>query len=183
MPPNIKPPRVAPPVASRRKLGGRSGWKTALVVDPDADNRKRVIRLLREAAGEPTEAPEPSNASNASSKPAEQRLAIHEAEDGSAAWALVEVVKPDLVVTEILLEGLSGLQLLRRLRDKHGKQAPVVFFVTEMSNEVDRYWALRNGAGAYVIKPYEDEFLRKRSAKLFDEGDEGGLELDSWPIP
>ena len=59
----------------------------------------------------------------------------------------------------------------------------MVFFVTEMSNEVDRYWALRNGAGAYVIKPYEDEFLRKRSAKLFDEGDEGGLELDSWPIP
>lgn len=176
MPPTITPPRVAPPVASRRKPGGRGSWKTALVVDPDADNRKRVSRLLREAAGEPAESADPS-------KGPEQRLAIHEAENGSAAWALIEVVKPDLVVAEILLEGLSGLQLLRRLRDKFGKQAPVVFFVTEMSNEVDRYWALRNGAGAYVIKPYEDEFLRKRSAKLFDEGDEGGLELDSWPIP
>ena len=113
MPPTITPPRVAPPIASRRKPGGRGSWKTALVVDPDADNRKRVIRLLREAAGEPTE-------SSDASKP-EQRLAIHEAENGSAAWALVEVVKPDLVVAEILLEGLSGLQLLRRLRDKYGK--------------------------------------------------------------
>lgn len=159
---------------SDRKPGARGSWKTALVVDPDPDNRKRVIRLLREAAGE---------AADGSASPGGgQRLAIHEAENGNAAWALVEVVKPDLVVSEILLEGLSGLQLLRRLRDKYGKAAPVVFFVTEMSNEVDRYWALRNGAGAYVIKPYEDEFLRKRSAKLFDEGDEGGLELDSWPI-
>lgn len=158
---------------SGRKPGKRSSWKTALVVDPDAEQRKRVIRLLREAAGESPE----------SAKPDQQRLAIHEAENGTAAWALVEVVKPDLVVAEILLEGLSGLQLLRRLRDKFGKQAPVVFFVTEMSNEVDRYWALRNGAGAYVIKPYEDEFLRKRSAKLFEEGDEGGLELDNWPLP
>lgn len=144
------------------------------MIDPDAEQRKRIIRLLREAAGELSEQ---------TPKAPEQRLAIHEAENGTAAWALVEVVKPDLVVAEVLLEGLSGLQLLRRLRDKFGKQAPVVFFVTEMSNEVDRYWALRNGAGAYVIKPYEDEFLRKRSAKLFDEGDEGGLELDSWPIP
>jgi twitching motility two-component system response regulator PilH len=178
MPPTITPPRVAPPVVSARKAGGRGSWKTALVVDPDAENRKRVIRLLRQAAGEPEEPAESDP-----SKGPEQRLAIHEAENGSAAWALVEVVKPDLLVSEILLEGLSGLQLLRRLREKYGKQAPVVFFVTEMSNEVDRYWALRNGAGAYVIKPYEDEFLRKRSAKLFDEGDEGGLELDGWPIP
>lgn len=172
MPATITPPRVAPPVVSGR---ARGSWKTALVVDPDVDNRKRVIRLLRQAAGEVV-----GEGADSSSKA--QRLAIHEAENGNAAWALVEVVKPDLVVSEILLEGLSGLALLRRLRDRYGKNAPVVFFVTEMSNEVDRYWALRNGAGAYVIKPYDDEFLRKRSAKLFDEGDEGGLELDSWPI-
>jgi len=181
VPPTITPPRVAPAKIAPGKIapgkpGKRGGsWRTALVVDPDADNRKRVIRLLREAAGEP--APEAEPVAQAGS-----RLSIHEAEDGNAAWALVEAVKPDLIIAEVLLEGLSGLALLRRLREKYGKQAPVVFFVTDMSNEVDRYWALRNGAGAYIIKPYEDEFLRKRSAKLFDEGDEGGLELDSWPL-
>jgi twitching motility two-component system response regulator PilH len=172
LPSTITPPRVKAPIVT--KPGAPVpvvAWKTALVVDPDADNRKRIIRLLREAAGPET-------------KPGEQRLAVHEADNGNAAWALVEVVKPDLVVAEVLLEGLSGLQLLRRLRDRYGKQAPAVFFVTEMSNEVDRYWALRNGASAYVIKPYEDEFLRKRSAKLFEDGelDKGGLDLDSWPL-
>jgi twitching motility two-component system response regulator PilH len=187
VPPTITPPRVAPAKVTPAKPGKRGGsWKTALVVDPDADNRQRVIRLLREAAGEiaPAEPGEPAAPAPAPepAKQADSRLSIHEAEDGNAAWALVEVVKPDLIIAEVLLEGLSGLALLRRLREKYGKQAPVVFFITDMSNEVDRYWALRNGAGAYIIKPYDDEFLRKRSAKLFDEGDEGGLELDSWPL-
>jgi twitching motility two-component system response regulator PilH len=104
---------------------------------------------------------------------------VHEADNGSAAWALVEVVKPDLVVAEILLEGQSGMQLLRRLRDRYGAQAPAVIFVTSMSNEVDRYWALRNGANAYVIKPFDDEFLRTRAIKYFEDRRDGGLDLDS----
>jgi DNA-binding response OmpR family regulator len=91
----------------------------------------------------------------------------------------VEVVKPDLVVAEILLEGQSGMQLLRRLRDRYGAQAPAVIFVTSMSNEVDRYWALRNGATAYVIKPFDDEFLRTRAIKYFEDRRDGGLDLDS----
>lgn len=171
VPPRPAPPKVAPPATA--KSGAKPGaWKTILVVDPDADNRKRVVELLREAA---------SNASDqAAGAPAASRtLAVHEAENGSAAWALVEVVKPDLVVAEILLEGLSGMQLLRRLRDRYAKEAPAVIFVTSMSNEVDRYWALRNGATAYVIKPFDDEFLRSRATKYFEDRRDGGLDLDS----
>lgn len=142
-----------------------------------------MVRLLRDATS-----PKPGEAS---SPPA-----IHEADDGHAAWALIEVTKPDLIVTEILLEGLSGLQLLRRIREHFGGQArptfgavnqnrpsatekiPAVFFVTDMSNEVDRYWALRNGAAAYVIKPYDDDFLRQRVAKVLANE---GVELSAWP--
>ncbi|KIG12602.1 putative response regulator [Enhygromyxa salina] len=149
-------------------------WKTIMVVDPDTDNRKRVIGLLREAAlragSSDTATPPPPDA---------RTLAVHEADNGSAAWALIEVVKPDLVVAEILLEGLSGMQLLRRLRDRYGGEAPATMFVTSMSNEVDRYWALRNGATAYVIKPFDDEFLRTRATKFFEDRVDGGLDLDS----
>ena len=153
------PPRVAP-------QAGAKASKTILIVDPDAEHRERVIRVLREAA-EGTD---------------EDKLTFQEAENGAAAWALVEVVKPDLVVAEILLEGFSGMQLLRRLKERYGTEAPAVFFVTELSHEVDRYWALRNGAAAFVVKPYEDEFLRKRGVKFFEAGD-GELELDSsWPL-
>ena len=141
-----------------------------MVVDPDTDNRKRVIELLREAA---------KNTTQTDDEASQRALAVHEAENGNAAWALVEVVKPDLVVTEILLEGLSGMQLLRRLRERYAAEAPAVIFVTSMSNEVDRYWALRNGATAYIIKPFDDGFLRTRATKFFDDGDEDGFDLDA----
>ncbi len=162
------PPAVPPVVGA--KLGA---WKTILVVDPDVENRQRVIALLRESA-------EAAGEVGAGAVPRSARtLAIHEADNGSAAWALVEVVKPDLVVAEILLEGQSGMQLLRRLRERYGDQAPSVIFVTSMSNEVDRYWALRNGATAYVIKPFDDDFLRTRAIKYFEDRRDGGLDLDS----
>jgi CheY-like chemotaxis protein len=176
----IAAPKIAAPPA---KLGGTmaaklGAWKTILVVDPDVENRKRVITLLRDSA----EAAGPSRTAESAEAAAprgDRSLAVHEADNGSAAWALVEVVKPDLVVAEILLEGQSGMQLLRRLRDRYGAQAPAVIFVTSMSNEVDRYWALRNGANAYVIKPFDDEFLRTRAIKYFEDRRDGGLDLDS----
>jgi CheY-like chemotaxis protein len=178
-PPKIAAPKIAaPPVKAGAKLGA---WKTILVVDPDVENRKRVIALLRssaEAAG-PGRAAEPAEPVGPGATRGDRSLAVHEADNGSAAWALVEVVKPDLVVAEILLEGQSGMQLLRRLRDRYGAQAPAVIFVTSMSNEVDRYWALRNGANAYVIKPFDDEFLRTRAIKYFEDRRDGGLDLDS----
>jgi CheY-like chemotaxis protein len=189
----IAAPKIAaPPAAAAAKLGA---WKTILVVDPDVENRKRVIALLRdsaEAAG-PTRAAAAAAATQVADGAdgvigtmgtmgvprGDRSLAVHEADNGSAAWALVEVVKPDLVVAEVLLEGQSGMQLLRRLRDRYGAQAPSVIFVTSMSNEVDRYWALRNGANAYVIKPFDDEFLRTRAIKYFEDRRDGGLDLDS----
>jgi twitching motility two-component system response regulator PilH len=157
------PPKVSSKAPPKIQAGR---GKTVLVVDGDREHRARLVRLLRDATnrkpGEPGSPP-----------------AIHEADDGHAAWALIEVTKPDLIVTEILIEGLSGLQLLRRVREQFNgnERPPSVFFVTDMSNEVDRYWALRNGAAAYVIKPYDDEFLRQRVAKvLANEGAES-----AWP--
>jgi DNA-binding response OmpR family regulator len=41
-----------------------------------------------------------------------------------------------------------------------------------MSRESDRYWALRNGAHAYVIKPYEDEVLFARIRQVLAAGSE-----------
>ncbi|GEM_PF-1537062 len=152
----VPAPEVSAPKVSAPKIDD-GGWQTVVVVEPDPEARTRLVRILREASGE---AKDPS-----------RRLAIHEAANGNVAWTLVETVKPDLVVSEILLEGLSGMQLLRRLGERYEKDAPRMLFVTQMSNEVDRYWALRNGAAAFVIKPYEDEFLRDRSTKLLNKVD------------
>jgi DNA-binding response OmpR family regulator len=159
---------IAPPKVSSSKTGapkiGTAKKKVVLVVEPDAEIRARIVRAVKQAAGAEGD-----------------RISIHEAENGSAAWALVEVVKPDLVIAEVLLEGMSGLQLLRRLAERYPQDRPPIFFVTEMGNEVDRYWALKNGANAYVVKPFDDEFLEARAAEFFANGGESARD-SGWPL-
>jgi twitching motility two-component system response regulator PilH len=117
-----------------------------IVADPDARERLRVQELLR--------------------APAEElglELEVHPASDGQVALGLIEQLRPALVLTEILLEGLSGLSILRRLRATLPQgQVPPFVFVTTMARESDRYWGLRNGALGYVMKPYEDDLLQNR---------------------
>jgi twitching motility two-component system response regulator PilH len=87
---------------------------------------------------------------------------LHHAVDGREALTLIELHRPALVLAEVLLEGGSGLALLRRLRRLRGAAAPPFIFVTTMARESDRYWGLRNGAHGYVMKPYEDDVLQAK---------------------
>ncbi|HEY8375870.1 MAG TPA: response regulator [Nannocystis sp.] len=117
-----------------------------VVADPDPRERARMERLVRLPADE-----------------LGLQLEVHSAADGPSALALIEQRRPALVLTEILLEGISGLALLRRLRaNLPAGQVPPFIFVTTMARESDRYWGLRNGAHAYVMKPYEDDLLQTR---------------------
>jgi twitching motility two-component system response regulator PilH len=123
--------------------------KAVVVADPDAEHRRRIVGIV-ERAGEQ----------------AELELTVHEAADGSTAEELIEEVDPALVVTEVLLDGQSGLQLLRKARSVEERQDLRWVFVSSLNREVDRYWALRNGADAYVMRPYEDDALLARLVKL-----------------
>jgi twitching motility two-component system response regulator PilH len=132
--------------------------RQVVIADPDPEIRTRIARIIAEAAG---------NAGHS--------IEIHEADDGFTAQALVQSHRPDLVVTEVLLEGHSGFSILRSLRELKRDTMPVFIFVTEFAHEVDRYWGLRSGAGAYVMKPFEDEVLQDRVSRFFEEGP-GALE-------
>jgi len=127
-----------------------------VVAEPEAEERRRLSALVTRAAAEVGAAAE-----------------IHEVVDGSEALRMIEAHRPPLVVGEVLLPKLSALQLLRRLRDAEPTTPlPRFILVTAMSRESDRYWALRNGAHAYVIKPYEDEVLFARIRQVLITGAE-----------
>ncbi len=127
-----------------------------VVAEPEAEERLRLSTLVTRAAAELDTAVE-----------------IHEVSDGAEAHRVIEAHRPPLVVGEVLLPKLSGLQLLRRLRDAQPPiPLPRFILVTAMSRESDRYWALRNGAHAYVIKPYEDEVLFARIRQVLAAGHE-----------
>ena len=89
--------------------------------------------------------------------------------DGTTAMALWSDHPPRLVVCEVLLSGISGLALLRRMKADRPAMPPVVF-VTRMARDSDRYWGLRNGAHAYLPQPYDDAQLLARVRDALDKG-------------
>lgn len=72
--------------------------------------------------------------------------------------------KPDVVLLDIKLPGINGLEVLKRIRDKD-KQIPVVMF-TALGNDLTRKEAQDLGATNYIIKPFNMLELEGVVAKL-----------------
>lgn len=76
---------------------------------------------------------------------------VHVARDGMAALDLFEVVDPDLVLLDVMLPRLSGIDVCRQLRKQ--SQVPIIM-VTAKGAEIDTVVGLEVGADDYVSKPY-----------------------------
>lgn len=73
------------------------------------------------------------------------------ASDGQEALQLFRLLRPDLVLLDIHLPGMDGIDVLRAIRDD--SQTPVIM-VTALADDVDKLLALRLGADDYVVKPF-----------------------------
>jgi DNA-binding response OmpR family regulator len=82
-----------------------------------------------------------------------------EAGDGDLALALVEQERPDLVVLDLMLPGIDGLTICRRLRSR--SELPVIM-LTARAEEADRIVGLELGADDYVTKPFSPRELAAR---------------------
>src|SRR5688572_11578816 len=81
--------------------------------------------------------------------------------DGPSAVAAAAVRRPDLVVLDIMLPGLDGLEVMRRLREDSEERVPVIL-LTAKGEESDRVVGLRQGADDYVVKPFSPRELVAR---------------------
>jgi len=75
------------------------------------------------------------------------------AHDGEQALATAERERPELVVLDLMLPRIGGLEVMRRLRTA-GADAPAVILLTARGEEADRISGLRLGADDYVVKPF-----------------------------
>jgi len=108
------------------------------------------------------------------------------AHSGEEALALAEHQRPDLVVLDVMLPGLSGFDVCRKLRER----GPVpVILLTARGEEADRVWGLDLGADDYLTKPFSHRELlariravarRSSAAQTPDQGSVtvGELEID-----
>jgi two-component system, OmpR family, response regulator ResD len=84
------------------------------------------------------------------------------APDGAAALELAREARPDLVVLDLMLPGMDGLEVMRRLRATgNGRRLPVIL-LTAKGEPADRVIGLRLGADDYVAKPFSPAELVAR---------------------
>jgi DNA-binding response OmpR family regulator len=133
-----------------------------LVVDDDQTVREVVVSYLRAGGHE-----------------------VSEAGDGESALTAMARHRADLVVLDLMLPGVGGLEVCRRLRET--TEVPIIM-LTALGSEMDRVMGLRLGADDYVTKPFSprelvlrvDSVLRRvgqrasRGAPVVD----GGLVVD-----
>jgi DNA-binding response OmpR family regulator len=90
-------------------------------------------------------------------------LETRHAPDGQSAISLAEEWPPDLVVLDLMLPGIDGLEVCRRLRAARESQPPVpVIMLTALDEEGDRVLGLETGADDYVTKPFSPRELALR---------------------
>ena len=111
------------------------------------------------------------------------------AADGQAALDAFEAAKPDLILLDLMLPRIDGLEVFRRIRDRRNGTA--VIMLTARGEETDRVVGLELGADDYVAKPFSPREIvlrvravlrRTRTRAAQPEGEEplrfGDLEVD-----
>ena len=82
-------------------------------------------------------------------------LLVTLASDGVEALEQIETQRPDLVVLDIVMPRMNGYEVCRRLKaDPKTQGVPVVMCSTK-GEEFDRYWGMKQGADAYIAKPFQ----------------------------
>ena len=80
--------------------------------------------------------------------------------DGAVAVAAVRASKPDLVILDLMLPGLSGLEILAQLRADPETQSLPVMMLTAKGQGRDREAAERAGANHFMTKPFSNDDMR-----------------------
>jgi two-component system, OmpR family, phosphate regulon response regulator PhoB len=97
--------------------------------------------------------------------------------DGLTAWELVESAPPSLVVLDLSLPGLGGLDILRRLRtaeDREGRWRIPIIVLSGRDSETDRIVGLDLGADDYLVKPFSPGELAARARSVLRRSAESG---------
>jgi two-component system phosphate regulon response regulator PhoB len=97
---------------------------------------------------------------------ARQDFEVSRTADGEEALLLAEEEAPDVVILDWMIEGISGLEVCRRLRRKPATANIPIIMLTARGEEADRIRGLDTGADDYVTKPFSPNELIARVAAV-----------------
>lgn len=114
-----------------------------LVVDDDETARTSLVSLLQERGYE-----------------------VLTATSGQESLVLAGKMKPDIIFMDIIMESMDGFQACRKLKTNEATKDIPVIMVTSKNQPVDRLWAQKQGATAYIAKPYSADDIEKELHRL-----------------
>ena len=80
---------------------------------------------------------------------------LHEAENGARALEISSVIKPDLVILDVMMPGdINGYQVCEKLKKGGGKNTPYVVLLTARGQKSDLEEGQNVGADSYLVKPF-----------------------------
>ena len=89
------------------------------------------------------------------------------AEDGAAGVEAAKRELPDLILMDVVMPNLNGFQATRSItREPTTKHIPVIL-VTTKDQDTDRMWGMRQGAKAYITKPFSEDELSEVLERVF----------------
>ncbi|MFG1498248.1 chemotaxis response regulator CheY [Saccharospirillum sp. HFRX-1] len=95
----------------------------------------------------------------------------HEADDGSSAWPMLQSSDFDFVVTDWNMPGMTGIELLKKIRsDERLKSIPVLMVTAEAKRD-QIVAAAQAGVNGYVVKPFTAAALKEKIDKIFERVD------------
>lgn len=95
-------------------------------------------------------------------------LKVVMAKDGVEALEHLQSFSPDLIILDIVMPRMNGYEVCRRLKaDTNTKGVPVIL-CSSKNEQFDRYWGMRQGADAYLTKPFKPAELMGTIKQLLE---------------
>jgi twitching motility two-component system response regulator PilH len=107
-----------------------------LVVEDSAPQREMISELLQKSG-----------------------LVVSVATDGVEAIEKIQTYKPDLVVLDIVMPRMNGFEVCRQIKSDPQTQNVPVVLCSSKTEDFDRYWGMKQGADAYIAKPFQPREL------------------------
>ncbi|MEQ9668905.1 response regulator transcription factor [Coleofasciculus sp. G2-EDA-02] len=116
---------------------------TALVVEDSATDMQIIIKCLQQGG-----------------------INVLTADSGEAALEKLNNHKPDVIVLDVVLPGMSGFEICRDLKAAADTSKIPIVICSTKSGEMDKFWGMKQGADAYISKPVDQEELLRTVKQL-----------------
>jgi len=118
-----------------------------LVVEDSPPQREMITKILQESG-----------------------MIVQSASDGLEAMEMIQQNCPDVLVLDVVMPRMNGYELCRKLKADPKTEKVLVVMCSTKGEEFDKYWGMRQGADAYITKPFQPAELISTIKQLLRKG-------------